>query len=276
MLFSGGTVMRSFVRCLSRAALCAVLSAVAVPAAAATLTVDAHSRGCYKGAGSTFCIGSGTATGNYFLGHVPGPGEIRNYFSFDLGDLSGSVLDAALYLDTRGNSVDYISPDATETYALFDVADGSLLGGGMAPAGFADLGSGVSYGSAMVTNAVIGTTLEIELNSAALAAIHTAAGGTFSIGGAITTLAGSVAQESLFGSTNGSAYRTRLVLTVADQADTFAVPAPEVLAISGAGMIAFALIRMLFWRPARPPEEADPAPVSAASVPTVPASTAAN
>ena len=240
MLFSG---FLSFCSFLSRVAVCAaLLFSFHTPAAAGVVAVDATSRGCYKGAGTTFCSQSGTATGNYFLGHVPGPGEIRNYFSFDLTGLYGPVLGAALRIDTRGSVVDYFSLDATETFSLFDVDSGTVVGSSIGTSGFADLGGGVSYGSADVSEALTGTTLQIELNAAALADIVTAGGG-FSIGGALTTLAGGADRESIFGSTAGAAYRVQLVLTTVEHQADLHLPAPESLAVLGGGLLAFAFIR---------------------------------
>ena len=243
MFFSGSFGDRAVRTILSRAALSAALFfSILAPAAAGVVAVDATSRGCYKGAGTTFCSQSGTATGNYFLGHVPGPGEIRNYFSFDLTGLYGPVLGAALRIDTRGSAVDYFSPDATETYSLFDVDSATAVGGSIGTAGFADLGGGASYGSAEVSEALTGTTLQIELNAAALSDIVTAAG-VFSIGGAVTTLAGGPDQESLFGSTAGAPYRVQLVLTTVEHQADLHLSAPASLAVMGGGLLAFGLIR---------------------------------
>ena len=221
MFFFGFFSNRAVGTLLSRAAVSAALFfSVFAPAAAGVVAIDATSRGCYKGAGTTFCSQSGTATGNYFLGHVPGPGEIRNYFSFDLTGLYGPVLGAALRIDTRGSAVDY----------------------SIGTAGFADLGGGASYGSAAVSEALTGTTLQIDLNAAALADIATAAG-VFTIGGAVTTLAGGADQESLFGSTAGAPYRVRLVLTTLEHQADLHLSAPASLAVMGGGLLAFGLIR---------------------------------
>ena len=83
----------------------------------------------------------------------------------------------------------YISADPSENYELHDVTTslGNLLNGTGGVAAHTDLGTGVVYGSRMMTAADSGNVVEIELNSSAIAALN-AAIGLFGIGGSITTL----------------------------------------------------------------------------------------
>ena len=76
------------------------------------------------------------------------------------------------------------SGDATETLALFDYTGSisALTGNTGGAAGFADLGSGTSFGNVSVTLASPGQ-YTITLNAAGLAALNAALGGQFAFGG---------------------------------------------------------------------------------------------
>lgn len=160
----------------------------AVPAQAAPIVIDATDSGWYDDGGDHFATNE-----NYLVG-MRGA-EYRNFFLFDLSALVGVTIDAAeLWLENPNDIIGpgFDSPDAFETYALYDVGPTSLatltIGGPGSPVGeavFADLGSGTSYGSVDVTTADNGNIVVIPLNGDAISALSL--GGVLAFGGAITT-----------------------------------------------------------------------------------------
>ncbi len=108
---------------------------------------------------------------------------------------------------------------ASETYTLFDISPGNYprLGRDSVPI-WTDLGSGTSFGAHIATAANAGgTIIAIVLNDDGLAAIQAALGGSFALGGAITTLNGIADDEYLFGY-SGLANQARLAITVPEPA----------------------------------------------------------
>ena len=131
-------------------------------------------------------FGNGDTNDNYFVGDNGGP-LLNNFFSFDTRALDGlSVIDAQLSLD----AFDIESPGAGNDYLLFDVSTSAAVlndNDGVSAAIFADLGSGTSYGSFFVAEALEFTTIGLSLNAAAIADLQAAAdaGEFFSIGGTL-------------------------------------------------------------------------------------------
>ncbi|MDC0937224.1 hypothetical protein OAS39_13145 [Pirellulales bacterium] len=141
---------------------------------------------------------------NYALGSTG-----RNFFTFDLGSLAGTVASATLELRRYS-----YTGNATETIEFFDVStDAATLNNntGTSVAIYDDLGTGTSYGQFEVSN--IGSSFELlhfHLNAAAVADINGASGGFFSIGGSLTTNDG---DDFVFGQSNGDGIQ-RLVVEV--------------------------------------------------------------
>jgi len=111
----------------------------------------------------------------------------NNFFTFDISDLDVPIRSGYLSLPrflTTG-------PLPT-TYRLFDVStDAATLNAnnGTNVGIFNDLGSGVLYGSVVVSDLLLPDPLVIDLNASAIAAINAAAGSGerfFSIGGTLT------------------------------------------------------------------------------------------
>src|SRR5712692_7436756 len=139
---------------------------------AGVVTLNATASGAYHSNGS-FVLTDNYAVG-WFSPANP-EGELRNYFVFDLAGVTGPI--TAATLRAFNPSTGYSSPDASETWALFDVSSSvaKLTAGAGGLAAFNDLGSGTSYGSitaAFDNNANV----DVALNAAGLAFLNTASG----------------------------------------------------------------------------------------------------
>lgn len=153
--------------------------------------------------------------------------EARNFLTFDL-EITGLIESATLRLFNLG----FVSNDPTETYTLFDVDTPlpQLLNPNfMGDETFIDLGTGVSYGDVVVSDADDNSFVEIELNVAAIADMNAALGETFAIGGAITTLDGDVTTAEFMFPPLGGNPPVELVLTV--------VPAPGAIPVLGLAVL---------------------------------------
>lgn len=153
---------------------------------------------------------NGRDNDNYYTGQHSSD-LLRSFFSFDLGglDLSGRSVAKAVLVLSSGSSVG----GPTETVGFYDVStDAATLNfnDGVSQPIFDDLGSGERYGS--VTFPIDGQehVLFIELNEAGRADIEAAAGGFFSIGGALESLG--PFEDAVFGSTHGGGGIQRLML----------------------------------------------------------------
>jgi len=217
----------------------------AAPARAATITIDAYSRGCIGQNGSFNCLSVPGPTQNYAAGQFDlsgTPFELRNFFIFDLAAVGGTIVSATLLLDMTKYTNAYDSADATETYTLFDYA-GDPLALPVAPSNvgrFTDLGTGVVFGSRDYSQADTGVggnnLTTIVLNGDALLALNAArlGVGVFAVGGAITSLSGT-GEQSIFGNTHLDGAVSRLQVEY--------VPEPATLALVGAGVLAAAARR---------------------------------
>jgi Ca2+-binding RTX toxin-like protein len=121
---------------------------------------------------------------NWAVGSYEGS-EFHNFFSFDLSSLSSPVTAATLKLQRY---VVY-APDGVFDYGLFDVTtDAATLNHNVGPDGaiYDDLGTGTGLGGVAI-DATTGTSediVSVPLNAAGIAAVNSAAGGFFSVGGA--------------------------------------------------------------------------------------------
>lgn len=122
-----------------------------------------------------------TATINY------GNAAINNWGVFDLSSFTGPVHSASLSLYTGGvfNGVTYTLFDTRASLAELD-KDRTGIDPTTGIALHNDLGSGIVYGSRVYYTADAFNFRTIALNSDALSAIQSAAGGQFALGGAIT------------------------------------------------------------------------------------------
>lgn len=185
------------------------------------------------------------ANDNYFLGWTSI--AHRSFFTFDISSLAGQTVTSARLELTRFGSA---SPDPTETIGLFDVStDAAVLNNnvGTSPAIYADLGTGISYGTFAVS--VSGSTQDVlvfDLNGAAIADINALAGGFFSIGASILTLSFVPTQPEFFFSSSGTIDNPgntgvqRLVVEINP------VPEPATLSLLAAGLLVGAAFRKRF------------------------------
>src|SRR5262245_29463868 len=178
----------------------------AVPALATTITISAIDSGTYTSSGFHLATNKNYTTG------ISGGTEVRSYFVFNLPSFSEPILSATLELSNPPNG--YTSPDAFEIFQLNDVLTPiSLLEATSfgATEVFNDLGSGVTYGTRGVSVTDNGTLVTMTLNASAISAITAAGGGTWALGGALTTLGGAT-NEFMFGFTGTGTPTRALVL----------------------------------------------------------------
>jgi hypothetical protein len=206
--------------------LTACLTVVAA-ANAGTITFEPYSQGSYYSS-------NGSANGNYRVG-LANNIERRSFFIFDLTGLTGTVTAAELLLWCPSNC--YGSDESTETFELWDftgsITDLAAGGTAHAPALYADLGTGTSYGSFTISSTDENTLLSFILNSQAVAALNSAGGSDFAIGGRMPSA--DSYNEFVFGYTFATQDQ-RLVLTYTDLGA--AVPEPATLTLVGLALTA--------------------------------------
>ena len=153
------------------------LALTPAPAAADILFLDAVQRGWIKQGGGS----NGTDSGNsYAVGNCAASmsatcldGEVRNFFVFNVPTYSGQIVSGGLVVDT--GTVVPPTQSALMTYAFTSLP---------ATFDFSSLGTGTPYGGRNFSGSNGGTTFEIPLTAAAIAAIQPSA--PFGIGGRIT------------------------------------------------------------------------------------------
>lgn len=214
----------------------------------APITLKAEVRGCVKPDGSLYCGDSGTASGNYLtgfvgndVGTVPQNDEIRSFFGFDLTGIVGTVTTADFQLELP--AAGYLSVDASETLGLFDILfqPSALTTSPLPPGGYADLGTGILYGSGVFDLSNEGTLVTIHLNAAAVAAINSSLGGGFAMGGAGISLARQTDQRELLFADSAGSRKSQLVLGFDAAPEPTAVPEPGtgLLLMAGLGVLVF-------------------------------------
>jgi hypothetical protein len=179
-----------------------LLAMLAAPPAASADVINAIDSGWYSEAGVHTAQNQNYLTGNF------GGSARRSFFVFDLTAVANEIVSASIQLYNPDSALPalrgYVSPDATETFALYDVSTpvASLTASSAAgPAGvavFDDLGSGAVFGERVMSVADNGTTVSLALNADGLSALNAARGGLFALGGALTSLGGA-ADEYVFG-----------------------------------------------------------------------------
>jgi hypothetical protein len=199
---------------------------------AGTITLNATDSGWFSHQGFHNTIG------NYIVGNEFA-NVYHNYFVFDLSGVTETIIGAQLRLFNP--SVGYNSPDATETFGVFDVSTpiGTLTANSGDSAAniviYNDLGSGIGFGSQTVSAADANAVVSVMLNAAAIASTN-AASSQWAIGGAITTLQSPPAfREYAFGGTLSGT--RQLVLETQDVEE---VPEPTSLTLLSLGALGLA------------------------------------
>jgi hypothetical protein len=128
---------------------------------------------------------------NYLAGTIAFSDTYRSYFIFDLAALPANHIVTAAELLLEMPSGGYLSPDASETYTLFDVTTNVAAFGQSYSAGdlaaqaiYADLGTGASLGSVSVSDADELSVVAVALSAAGIDWINQAGAGMLVIGGA--------------------------------------------------------------------------------------------
>ncbi len=187
-------------------------------ASAQTVAIVSTNRGWYTETG-IHLDGTNYITGDHHsTGCSPCQSDFRSYFVFDLTNYPVPFASAKLALNEPATG--YKSPDPSETYELHDVTtpiSTLTFGGGVAA--HTDLGTGIVYGSRVINSTEVGT-LEINLNPAAIAALNSARGGFFAIGGSLTTLDNIQNEERIFAATQDPPIVAELRVTLVPEPAT--------------------------------------------------------
>ncbi len=156
---------------------------------------------------------------NYTTGYLPQYGEFRDFFAFDLSQLpeDAQVTNAVFSVNVRN----LVTNDGVETLQLVDVTtpvDQVVAGGSNRNDIFEDLGTGQDYAARDVYTAEALTDINIDLNAYAVADINAALGGTFALGGVVTSIDYEQwwQQQNIFGMSNWWATTPSLELTMTD------------------------------------------------------------
>ena len=195
----------------------------ATPALGNVFTLDTLNRGWITAGGAD----NGNSVGNSYYAGIDFSSnaglELRNWFQFDLSPVSGTVSSASLVIDTgHFNAPGSVT---SENYQLTSL--GSSFG-------FADLGTAALYGSRVYTRTDALAIRTIALNASAISSIQSF--GVFGLGGRLTTLLQSTADEAIFSGISGSPSNVQLVVTTSDQAGT-PEPASVLFVLSGLAVI---------------------------------------
>lgn len=152
--------------------------------------------------------------------------HFRNFFTFDLQGLGGSITTASVEVIRHdGGNLIYDLFDVTTEAATLNMNDAFKADV------FEDLGSGVVFGSFPIGEGPTTELLRFPLNDAGVAAISAARGGFFSVGGAVD------GRGLVFGNSQGSV--VRLVVDV-DVDQTAPTPEPGTVVLTAGGLLAIA------------------------------------
>jgi hypothetical protein len=149
----------------------------------ATFTGWWDETGSHNGGNSNYIAGICGSSDSCFGNDM----ELRNFFVFDLENVTGTILAANLSIG-NDSSLGYISPNPSSFFDVFAVLtpiDELTASDTGRTDIFGDLADGVLYASKSVSAADNGTQVIINLNNDAIAALNDAIGSSFAFGGAV-------------------------------------------------------------------------------------------
>jgi PKD domain/RTX calcium-binding nonapeptide repeat (4 copies) len=187
-------------------------------AGATTLTLNATDSGWWDSTGF-----HSSTNKNYVAGQNTPSQLARDYFVFNLAGVSQTITGAQVRLTNPAGG--YVSPDPTETYAVFDVSTplGALQASGSGQLGiYNDLGTGTNFATRTFSAADNGQLVAIPLNASGVAALDAARGGSVAVGGALTSIAGT-ATQFVFAFTGAPSDVKQLVLNLGSPEDWYAI-----------------------------------------------------
>jgi hypothetical protein len=166
-----------------------------------TTVLNSVARGWYDDTGLHVASNNNYIVGNCLPATCDGGDGVtlhNNFFVFDLSGVSGPITSASLSL-ANPSAADNIDPPfpsdgfggAPTTYSTWDVstAIAALEADNAGATGiYADLGSGVFYGTTPANASTNGTQVIVNLDGAALAELNRDEGGAFAIGGTLAAV----------------------------------------------------------------------------------------
>lgn len=197
------------------AAVTSIASATAITVTTAQSTFDTgiKNQGWWSG---TSANANSDSNDNYYTGKL-GTDELRSFFTFDLSKIAGTITGATMRIARGGQS-------GVVNLNLWDVTTATSIvnnNAGYNAAIFADLGTGINYGSYTVAAGSGSDVLNFTLNAAALQDML--AKGYFTFGASVNAAAG----QFIFSAGIGL---VSLDLQVSD------VPEPASIALFGLGL----------------------------------------
>ncbi len=213
----------------------AILSAavvVALPMAGAAATVvPSYENGWVLSNGRASDANTNTYTG------ITSSREYRSYYLFDISSFAGETVETAKLI-FRGGNGNFVSNGTSTTATIYDVSQSSipmLDNATSGPSGFADLGSGSSYGTITASGSTTSFSmpeLSVELNAAGIADLNaaiTSGADSFGFGAAVTSSTGT---RAILWSSSSGLSAASLEIEVAPEV----VPLPASVLMLGAGI----------------------------------------
>ncbi|WP_431264537.1 PEP-CTERM sorting domain-containing protein [Roseateles chitinivorans] len=218
---------------LTRLLASVALSVASLASQASTVTFNTIDNGWYRSDGLHDASVSNTITGLY-AGF-----EYRSFYAFTLPELAAgqTIVSATITFFANGGNIGWI-PE--KHLGLFDYKGSidALLAATGGTAAFGDLGSGASYGTAVIPGVYNDGTraTSVQLTGAALNDLLNASGNRFVVGASLLDSFVGKVEEAIWA---GSSLQPAASLTLVT---TQAVPEPDSIALLGAAALAFGIV----------------------------------